>query len=136
MANARKRSANASRRNYLSAIGFPFTSSCTIGAIFVAASGAFDLRAIADDHDRQVIGVDVLLRDANHVVLRHGVDRARELLVVVLRQPLRVDRRDAAVDAARPTRSSPAGSARGSPSPAPSRRRSADAGRGCRAAPS
>ena len=37
----------------------------------------FDRRAIADDHDGQVIEVDVLLRHAQHVLLRHRGDRFR-----------------------------------------------------------
>src|SRR5439155_20605453 len=57
-----------------------------------------DLLAIADDDDREVIGIDVLARDANHILLRHGVYRSRELLVVVVRQALQVDGRDGAAD--------------------------------------
>ena len=60
----------------------------------------FDRRAVADDDDREVIEIDVLLRDAQDVVFRDGGDVRAVLLVVVLRQSLRPDRRERPVDAA------------------------------------
>src|SRR5262245_21010642 len=52
------------------------------------AQRTFDRRAIADDHDDEVIDVDVLACDAEHVLpLHHGNPRG-VLLVIVVRQSL------------------------------------------------
>ena len=112
-------------------IGSPFMSSSTIGAIFVAASGPSIFARSPTMTIARCSGSMYFCatRTTSSFVTR--VDRRDELLVVVLRQALRVDRRDAAVHAARPRRSCPAGSARDSPSPAPSLRHSAGAGREC-----
>ena len=60
--------------------------------------GGFHRRSIADDHDRQVIQVDVVLRDAQYIFLRHRRDVLRVLLVVIIRQTQRHKRSDRVVN--------------------------------------
>jgi len=58
---------------------------------------ALDLLPVADDHDREVVGVDVPVRDPRQILLRHRADVARIVLIVVLRQILEIDVADRAV---------------------------------------
>jgi hypothetical protein len=43
-------------------------SRCAIGAIFVARNGSSNRLSVSDDHDGEMLEIEILLRDAHDIV--------------------------------------------------------------------